>query len=283
MATKQAARPAPGKNVARSGKGGAMVDSEMLKMMGADAGKGVSTASEDNIVPLLYLLQKGSPQLDRADKVKYIKGAKDGDIWVRGTTTVIDGEEEGIEVVPCHFSKCWIQWKPNRGGFVGRHLTRPAEAVLKEEETDGGGTRNVWRMKNGDAVVETREYVVIITSLPKPLTLVIPMSSTNHTPAREWMGLINNCLIPGSDKTAPIYGYKYRMRSVPKKNDQGSWYMWSITHAGEEDGAAVPLMVDDIELYKAAKKINADFTSGALRPDAPEEDGHKGDNGDDDM
>lgn len=274
MVNKKNAEPAPGKNVAKLKGSSALVDPAMLKMMQADAGVGVLTGAEDNVIPLLYILQSNSPQLERADKVKFIKGAKAGDIWLRGTTVVIDGEEKGIEVVPCHNSKCWIEWRPDRGGFAARHKERPAEAVLTEvpSQKKGEDPKMVWRMPNGNTVVETREHVVIITEgTPKPVTLVAPMVSTNHTASKNWNGLMNNVFIPGTSNVAPCFGYKYRMRTVPKKNAKGSWYGWDIQHAGEEDGAAVPKMVNDLELYNAAKKIARDFSSGRLRADVPDD------------
>lgn len=250
------------------------VADDLLKMMEADAGKGVSTAAEDNIVPLLYVLQKGSPQIDRSEPV-FIKGAKAGDAWLRGTTVFQDCEDEGLEVVPCHFSKCWIQWRANRGGFVTRHREKPSEArqVPDAKKPD----KMVWRMPNErgefndtcDAVVETREYAVIITSLAKPFTVVVPFSSTGHTPAKEWMGLINSKVMPNG-KTFPIYSHKYKLMTIPKKNDDGSWYQWLVKDAGGGEEGAEPLVVMDMELYKAAKKINTDFTSGALVADAGE-------------
>lgn len=277
-------------------KGGAVADPDMMKMMEGDAGRGVSTAMEDNIVPLLYILQSNSPQLDRADKAQYLKGAKAGDLWLRGTQTFIDADVEnekgGLLGIPCHFSKSWMEWKPNRGGLAGRHAERPKDAKQVTEETDDGGERQVWRLPNGNTVVETREHVYMITDEKvnggKPLPIVVPMASTNHTASRQWMGLMNNVQVPGTDKTAPSYGVVYRLYTTPKKNEKGSWYMFQPMHAGEEDGSAVPLMVSDIALYKAAKKINADFTSGALKaetPEAPHEDesgagGGKEDNSD---
>jgi hypothetical protein len=62
------------------------------------------------------------------------------------------------------------------------------------------------------------------------------------------------------------------MHTIPKKNDKGSWYGWQVTDAGEEDGAAVPMMLQDLAIYKLAKKISLDFSSGALKADAPEDD-----------
>lgn len=249
---------------------------DLLKMMEQDAGRGVSTASEDNIVPLLYVLQKGSPQCDRDDQA-HIKGAKPGDFWIRGTQVVVDSEEDGLEFVPCHFSKCWLQWRANRGGFAGKHATRPKDA--RQVPDAKKPEKLVWRMPDAkgeyndacDAVVETREYAGIITSLEKPVSLVIPFSSTGHTPAREWMGLINRKLIPDTDKPAPIYAYKYHLSTIRRENDDGTWYQIAVTDAGEKNGKAVPKIVDDVELFRAARKINADFESGALRADTADD------------
>lgn len=253
-------------------------DPEMLRMMEGDAGRGVSTAAEDNIVPLVYILQSNSPQLDRADAAKYIgKGAKAGDIWFRGTKVHVDADTEnddsGILVVPCYFSKSWLEWRPDRGGFAGRHKERPKDAVLREEKADDGSPRTVWRMPSGNSVVETREHVVLVIGEPftKPTPFVVPMKSTDHTASREWMGLMNAKTIPGTDKTAPSFGFVYRMHTIPKKNDKGSWYGWQISDAGEEDGSAIPMMLQDLAVYKMAKKISTDFSTGALKADAPED------------
>lgn len=280
--TQTTKKPAPtGKNVATKQHAGALADPEMLKMMEGDAGRGVSTAAEDNIVPLLYILQSNSPQLDRADASKYLgKEAKAGDLWLRGTKTFVDAdtdeEDSGLLGVPCFFSKCWIEWRPDRGGFAGRHDERPKDAVQTTEvDKDTGNKKTVWRLPNSNTVVETREHVFLITDEKvnggKPTPIVIPMVSTNHTASREWMGLMNGVQVPNTDKTAPSYACVYRVQTVPKKNDKGSWYAYRVSHAGEEDGAAVPLFVSDLAVYKAAKKINADFTSGALKADNPHE------------
>jgi len=288
-------KPNLSKAVATKKGGGLPADPELLKMMQGDAGKGVSTAMEDNIVPLLYIIQSNSPQLDRADKIKYLgKDAKAGDLWLRGTMTFVDAdtenEDSGLLGVPCYFNKCWIEWKPDRGGFVARHPSRPDAAELKTEVSkESGKERTAWKMPNGNTVVETREHVFLVVD-PKvnggrPTALVVPMVSTNHTASREWMGLMNNVLLP-NDTTAPSYACVYRLQTVPKKNDQGSWYGYRASHAGEEDGSAVPMFVDDLAIYRAAKKIHADFASGALKADAPDsnqtDDGEAG-SGSDDM
>jgi hypothetical protein len=253
--------PAPSKAVATT-KGGAVADNalseEMSKLMEADAGKGVSTAMEDNIVPLIYILQALSPQVNKK-KEEYIPGAEAGMIWFRGTKTVVKGDE-GIAAVPCHFSKCWIEWQPNRGGFVARHDDRPADAV---QVTDAQNPKKkFWQRKNGNTVVETREHVIIVLdAFERPLPFVIPMSGSGHGASRAWMTLQNRKTVPGRDDLkAPSFGYIYRMKLQFNTNDQGDWYMWDVQDENEE-----PTVLTDPEVYKMARQIQADFEKGTLK------------------
>jgi hypothetical protein len=148
--------PAKGKavaNVQGTGELSQAENDELMKMYAEDAGKGVSTAVEDNIVPLIYILQSNSPQVQKKGD-QYVQGAEAGSIWFRGTKTVIPGDE-GILVVPVHKTNVWIEWQPNRGGFVGRHgAERPKDAVQKTDPANP--KKKFWALPNGNHVVETR-------------------------------------------------------------------------------------------------------------------------------
>lgn len=253
--------PTPSREVATRGASKQEVaNSEDLaaldEMMAADAGKGVSTAMEDNTVPLIYILQALSPQVNKK-KEEYVPGAEAGMIWFRGTKRVVKGDE-GILAVPCHMEKSWVEWKPNRGGFVEKHKVRPADAV---EVTDPQNGKKFWQRKNGNTVVETREHAVIILDDNGPSAYVIPMSGSNHKASKDWMTLQNQKRVPNrEDLKAPAYGYLYRMCLSFQSNDKGDWYMWSITDEND-----VPTRVTDPEVYKMARQIQADFESGAKK------------------
>ena len=255
-------RPGSGRSVARS-------EGSIAEMMALDAGKGVSTAMEDNVVPLVYILQALSPQCIKGSP-KQVKGAKAGDIWFRGTNIVIDGDE-GMLVQPAHFDKCWIEWMPDRGGFVGRHLSRPKEAVQVSDPKKP--ERKVWEMPNGNVVSESREHVVLVHSdkLPRPTPFVIPMAGSQHSSSRNWMMLMNSkeVEIDGepTGKTAPSYGYMYRMCTAHRTNGKDNWFGWEITDGGD-DNEVMP--VEDIADYKTARKIFEDFNKGVLRADVGE-------------
>jgi hypothetical protein len=253
----------------------ANTNANALALMEEDAGAGVSTRAEDNVIPYIYILQAQSPQAIKGNKEKYIKGAEGGSIWLRGTKTLFEGGEDGagILVLPCYFGKEWVEWKPNRGGFVTRHVTPddsrepPRGAVQK---TDAKG-KSFWAL--GENIVnQSRVHVVLLIdeeTMTSKGGFVISMSGSNHSASKNWMGLINSKVLP-SGKTAPSYGYLYRAKTIFRSNDDGDWYMWNIEDAGEEDGASVPAMASS-ELIAQGRKVNRDFSSGAIRAEEPED------------
>ena len=74
--TATASKTTMGKNVAPL-RGGSVVTSAM-EAAAKYAGKGISDRQEDNIVPLVYLLQSNSPQTQKGSD-KYVKGATGGE------------------------------------------------------------------------------------------------------------------------------------------------------------------------------------------------------------
>jgi hypothetical protein len=274
---KKTAPAAKGKAVAMVDKKavGAAVDMNLL--LRQDSGKGVSTAAEDNIIPLIYILQSQSPQALK-QKPEYIKGAEAGNIWPRGTKTLIDGENEGMPFIPVAFSKSWVEWRPDRGGFVGRHKYD----ATREDKGRPAGTRFVedpkapglgkWTTPSGNIVVETREHAGLGYIDEQWSGCVISMSGSNHTASRAWMGLMKGKKIPGSDDRAPSFAYVYSLKTIAKSNDKGDWYGWQAED-GQGDGEVtfLPEIDNGVELYKMARQLNADFEAGIKVADAPAE------------
>jgi hypothetical protein len=254
------ARQEKGKEVATS--------DDLTKLMEQDSGRGVSTAAEDNIIPLIYILQAQSP-VAMKQKQEYIKGAEAGNIWPRGTKTLIDGENDGLSAIPVAFSKWWMEWRPERGGLVARHpyrataedKGRPTGTEWEEDPKNPGMGK--WQ-HNGNDVIETREHVVLAKIKGEWQGYVVAMSGSNHTASRSWMGLMKSKKIPGSDKRAASFAYVYTMKTIPKTNDKGDWYGWQIEDGLDGDGEVT--FVGGIdggpELYKIARQLAADFEAG---------------------
>ena len=255
-------------------------------MMRQDAGKGVSTSAEDNIIPLIYVLQSLSKQVLK-QRPEYIKGAAAGNIWPRGSSILIDGEE-GMPVIPCGMRKWWVEWKPDRGGFVARHeyvekdddKGRPADAEQVEDPKTGG---KLWVRENGNVLVETREHAVLALIEDKWSPFVIAMSGSNHSVARNWNGewLRKRLPAPNNDFVPASYAFVYNLKTIATSNDKGDWYKWAYEN-GTGDGEEVQTtsLEDGMDLYRMARTLNEAFMAGVKQGDAPTDETSDGDHGD---
>lgn len=270
------ATPTKGKQVATTtGTALKTADVDVTLLMKQDSGKGVSTAAEDNIIPLIYKLHTSSPQVLK-QKPEYIKDAVAGMIWPRGSKTLIDGEETGMPFIPVAFKKWWMEWGAERGeGLFGRHeyvstdenKGRPDAEWVEDPKAKGQGD---WVMENTHVLVETREHagLALIDGSWQPA--VVSMTSTDHSSSRMWMGLMKNKKIPGTDQRAPSFAYVYCLKTVAKSNDKGDWHGWQVED-GTGDGEVVflPDLDGGVELYKQARQLNADFEAGSKRAEDP--------------
>jgi hypothetical protein len=234
------------------------------------AGAGVSTDASDNTIPFIYLVQSLSPVALKA-KPEYIKGAEAGNIWPRGEKHVWDGDE-GIRVVPCFFSKCWVEWMPNRGGFVERHETKPEEAVLRTDPKDP--KKKAWEMPNGNVVQESKEHtVLVLDKYEHPTPFVIPMTGTNLKSSKDWMTLMNRKQT-AKGNIAASFSHSYVLTTIARTNDRGDWYMWEASDDGKVEDPAV--LQEAIRVFKAFKggelKGAADYGNDVADDDTDEDD-----------
>lgn len=223
---------------------------DMRDLLLEDAGKGVSSSAEDNIVPIIYLLQANSPATKKSNP-SYVEGAQPGDIWKRNSihNPIVKGEV-GIQFQPCFFSKVWVEWRPNRGGLAGVHNERPSDAKEVEVMHEGKPKR-MWARENGNTLVETRQHAGFADGEP----FVIPFSSTGHTVSRNWMNLMNQVFIPGTNKVAPSYAKTYRLTTVERTKDSNSWFVFKVEDLGDKGWVSK-------EQYLRGKQLFDSFNRG---------------------
>lgn len=225
-------------------------------------GRGVSTDASDNLVPLIYVLQSNSPQVD-ANSAQYLEGAKGGSIWLRNLASPLVDGSEGIVFQPCFFYKEWVEWRQrqNGGGFVGRHgwndktasdadgPGRPPEAkkVPHPEHKD----KEIWVMPSGNEVIETRYHVGFVITDTGPVPYVIPLKSTGHTFSKNWMFSMNQERLDG--KPLDSWLSYWRLTTRQRSNSAGKWYMFEAKKEGWAPTA------DDVD---RGQKLFEAFVSG---------------------
>jgi|KBSSwiStaDraftv2_1062776.scaffolds.fasta_scaffold07344_3 hypothetical protein len=232
---------------------------------GSGEARGVSTAQEDNIVPLIYVLQGLSPQVSKRND-SYIEGAEPGDIWLRNAPEPVVKGAEGLIFQPCYFYKHWVEWIPREagGGFMGTHATMPAAAKKVEDDEDPNLVKYV--MPNGNEVKETRYHVGLVYTDHGSLPYVIPLSGSGHTVSRTFMSLMANKL-DESGQRYDSFEFKYKLTTKLRKNKKGEWFVFEPADFER---------ANDEEFAKGQDLYNA-FAAGIKKADAEVDVGSAGD------
>ena len=232
----------------------------MEEYINEDAGQGVSTAAEDNIVPLIYVLQAGSPQVNKRNEA-YIEGAEPGFIWLRNAPRPIVDGEVGFLFQPCHFFRDVGEWIPRNpdgsgGGFVARWSEMPADATEIVPDPAKPNLKKFMSPRDTE-YVETRNHAgFVIMDDGRSVPYNIALSSTGHSVSKAWMGLQTSKYIAG--KQAPAFAAIYRVKTKLRQRGSLSWFVMDMTDAGPDQ----TIMWATKEQYLLGKKLAEAFRSG---------------------
>lgn len=243
----------PGTAVAKAGRGGSLALQKSLKdRIKKDANKGLSTNMSDNIVPLVYVLQAQSPQTQKRNE-KYVEGAEAGSLWLRNSADPIVDGEEGFDFQPCFYWRGFIEWQPNRGGFVARHNSKPEGTKVKKIKNDKGDEVEAMVTPAGNILVESMEWAGFVLGRGAPMGYVIPCSGSNRGFSKELMTALNNRFDEDNNKL-PAWWNIVRIKSKYRTNDKGSWFMFDFDpEIGE---------ISTEEDYIRGQRLNAAFEGG---------------------
>ena len=248
--------------------GGAQLPDYMAADIDEFAGAGNSKDAADSALPFLGLLQTGSPQVKEEDP-KYILGAKAGYLLNSASKQVWPARagksEEGVVVVPCFYTKKWVEWKPNRGGFVANHyfdisLLKKLSARKVKVVVEGKEKEQI-TLPNDNYLVETAYTFVLAGGSP----LVIGAASSALGPMRDWMYARKAKRYRGRE--LPSFACQWRLQTVLTTRGENSWYNWKIT---DTETLAGP------EEYALGKALFQAASTGTLqigRPDYFDDDG----------
>lgn len=223
-------------------------------------------------IPFLTIVQKGSAEFDTTHqkyKEKGIEGVKPGDVINILTREIVYRQGgEPLVVVPVHWDKFYMEWKPRTasgGGVVAAHRN---ETVLAGCHRNA---KNLDELPNGNVIVTTAYFHVVTLDTDQVGTrLMIGMSSTQLRKSRSWLNTAQSIRVKlpnGSVITPPLFSHKYELTTVAENNDKGSWYGWSIKCAGMITDAS---LADD--LVVAAKAARATGAEDAVKASAASSD-----------
>lgn len=195
--------------------------------LSAEAGAGMETVTQDDLgIPFLVLLQKGSPQVDE-DEPEYIEGAKQGDIIMSSSKTILANQDEYVEFIPCVYRKAYVEWQPREsgGGFVKAHESL---AVLQHTKRDPVTNRDM--LPNGNIIVTTAYVTGLVVSGEDNVPCMIAFASTQLKKARTWLNTMRAVKLqgPNGPYMAPMYAHVWHLSSQDEDNQKGKWKGWKI-------------------------------------------------------
>jgi len=182
------------------------------------AGAGLENISPDDvIIPRIKVLQALSPELDDS-AANFIKGSKVGD-FILSVPGVSLGKS--ITIIPLAARTYWMEWQPNRGGFVARH----EPGSIEVDKTDFS---NWVKVDNGNDVQESRDWFVLVKDMESYGPVIMSFTSTQIKASKTLMSMISMERTPGGN-IAPIFAFNWILESIKNTNDKGSWYNISST------------------------------------------------------
>ena len=184
------------------------------------------TDSGDYAMPFVRVLQSGSPQLKK-NHAKYIEGASQGMLFNTVSNAVYDGDE-GILVIPCAYTKKYIEWVPRDagGGIVNSEHTVDILKSATQNE------KKKYLLANGNEVQETAQYfAIIVNNEEEPEEALLSFTSSQLSFSRRWNSMLKTSRVKnsaGDMVLAPMFANVYRIKTVEQSNDLGSWYGFTV-------------------------------------------------------
>lgn len=221
------------------------MDTNMF-MADAETQSGLENVSstEDLALPFLKVLSQLSGQCNKTSN-NYVEGAEPGMIYNTVSGSLYDGEQ-GIDIVPCHYKREFIEWGERGTGSGAPVAIHGAEFDLSQAPRDSNYQN---RMSNGNVIDETANHYVLVVSEGGYEQALVTMKATQRKVSRKWNSMMLGLKMQGKNGpfTPPSYSHVYKLRTVPQSNSKGTWFGWDVSKTGP---------VNDKSVYDAAKSFS---------------------------
>ena len=138
----------------------------------------IAAVQERDLAPpgpkLIALLQNNSAKL-----LEKVKGSKAGDyaVPVEGLHLLCKATV-GVPHVPVGYERFYVEWAPNRGGYVDKHLKKPADACWLKANEFPDRKQGFW-LGNGNKLEDTIfAHLLVLLDGRDPFGATFPFRST---------------------------------------------------------------------------------------------------------
>ena len=235
-------------NIVKRDKAGALA----TNVFEADANAGSQNITQEDLaLPFLKVLGQLSPEVNKKDS-KYTAGAEPGKIYNTVTTELYDE----IDVLPVFYKRQYVEWQ-DRGTSMGAPVAihEVNSGVINEATRD---KMNKDRLPNGNYLENTANHFVVLLSGSTPSTALISMKATQLKISKKWNTMMMSIKMRGKDGlfTPPTYSHIYRLKTVQKSNDKGTWYGWDVSKLDT---------IKDKSAYEIAKNFAERLSKGKVQ------------------
>jgi len=221
----------------------------------ADAGAGSQNITQEDLaLPFLKVLGQLSPEVNKQN-AKFINGAEAGMIVNSVTKELYDGKK-GIEVIPVHYERQYVEWKDRGATSTGAPVAiHKANSDIINTTTRDKNWKD--RLPNGNYLENTANHFVILLG-KSPSTALISMRATQLKVSKNWNSLMLGLKMQGEKGlfTPPTYSHIYNLKTVQMSNDKGTWFGWGVSRVGP---------VSDQRVYQIAKGFAEKNTKGLVK------------------
>ena len=221
----------------------------------ADANAGSQNITQEDLaLPFLKVLGQLSPEVNKQN-AKFINGAEPGMIVNSVTKKIYDGKK-GIEVIPVHYERQYVEWQDRGATSTGAPVAiHKADSDIINTTTRDKNWKD--RLPNGNYLENTASHFVILLG-DTPSTALISMRATQLKVSKTWNSLMLGLKMQGKNGlfTPPTYSHIYNLKTVQMSNDKGTWFGWDVSQVGP---------VSDKGVYQIAKNFAEKNSKGLVK------------------
>lgn len=199
--------------------------------------------------PFIRVLQQLSPQCKK-NKPEYIEGAEPGMFYNNVTNITITPP---MKVVVGRFDRTFIEWKPDRGGFVAAHVPEDFERRLRAGEFRRNERGQYYDPETDNIFQDTYVYYVLLPEMLEEGICLLSLSSTQLKEARRWNRLLTSTFIPGTGRRALPYHMVWSLTTPEQSNDKGDWFGLKVDFVGFVNPQTLELVTEERKMLPSAK------------------------------
>lgn len=170
-------------------------------------------------IPFLKLAQALTPQTKKAKQDVYIPGLEEG-MFFNSVSKEIYGSS--LRLIIIKFECIYIEWAPNRGGFIGYHS--PENAInLAVDKTFGA-----WKTKEGNDLQEYYTYYCLIVGHENEGPIIMSLTSSAIKVAKNLNRLLTTQMMDNGKKAMPYY-LIWNVEAAHVEKGENDWYMPKFT------------------------------------------------------